>query len=73
MPLTMIPAIALMIAVYGSARLLNDGFKRHPANRAATALTWIVGVLAIIGLWIIAILINAQGTAAQNAVSNLSN
>jgi hypothetical protein len=62
----MIPIIALMIAVYGSARLLNDGFKRHPGNSAATVFTWIVGVLAIIGLWILAILINLPGDSTPN-------
>jgi hypothetical protein len=57
----MIPTIALMIAVYGSARLLNDGFKRHPGNSAATVFTWVVSIGAFIGLWILAIAINVQG------------
>jgi hypothetical protein len=61
----MIPAIALMMAVYASARLLNDGFKRYPGNSTATIFTWIVGVLAIIGLWILAILINLQGVSTR--------
>jgi hypothetical protein len=53
----MIPAIALMIAIYGSARLINDGLKKH-VGKVPTALTWIVGALAIAGLWILAIAIN---------------
>lgn len=57
----MLPAMALMIAVYGTARLLNDGLDRHPKNAAATAFTWIVSAAAIVGLWILAILINLQG------------
>jgi hypothetical protein len=57
----MIPAIALMIAVYGSARLLNDVCKRYPASSTATAFTLLVSILAIIGLWILAFLINIQG------------
>jgi hypothetical protein len=62
----MIPTIALMIAVYGSARLLNDGFKRHSGNSAATVFTWIVSILAIIGLWFLALLINLQGVSTSN-------
>jgi hypothetical protein len=62
----MIPTIALMIALYGSARLLNDGCKRYPGNTVATVFTWIVSILAIIGLWILAIAINAQGSATPN-------
>jgi hypothetical protein len=55
-----------MIAVYGSARLLNDGFKRHSGNSAATVFTWIVSILAIIGLWFLALLINLQGVSTSN-------
>ena len=62
----MIPAIALMIAIYGSARLLNDGFKRYPGSSTATVFTWIVGILAIIGLWILAILVNLQTVTTPN-------
>jgi hypothetical protein len=62
----MIPAIALMIAVYGSARLLNDGCKRHPTSNPATIVTWIVSILAIIGLWILVFLINFQGVSSSN-------
>ena len=62
----MIPTIALMIAVYGSARLLNDGCKRHPGNSAATAFTWIVSGVAILILLILALFINTQGIGARN-------
>ena len=60
----MIPAIALMIAVYGTGRLLNDGFKRHPNHAGATALTWIVSVLVILALWMLAVAINTQGSSS---------
>ncbi len=60
----MIPAIALMIAVYGSVRLLNDISKRYPANSGATVFTWVVSILAIIALAILALMINAQGVSS---------
>ena len=58
----MIPAIAFMIAVYGSARLINDGCKRHPGNLGATITTWIVSILGIILLTILAIMVNSSGS-----------
>jgi hypothetical protein len=65
---TMIPGIALMIALYGSCRLLNDGFKRHPGNTTATALTWIVSVVGIVGLCLLAVAINSQGAGRADIV-----
>jgi hypothetical protein len=59
----MIPTIALMIAVYGIARLMNDISKRYPGNSGATVFTWIVSILATIALGILAVLINAQGVS----------
>jgi len=59
----MIPGIALMIAVYGSARLLNDVFKRYPGHAGATACTWVVAGLAIVALCVLALAINAAGVA----------
>jgi hypothetical protein len=59
----MIPVIALMIAIYGTGRLLNDGFKRHPQSAGATILTWTVSALAIVALWFLAIAINSQGSS----------
>jgi hypothetical protein len=41
----MIPAIALMIAVYGTGRLLNDGLKRHPGSLPATIATWTIAII----------------------------
>ena len=57
----MIPTIALMIAVYGSARLINDGCKRHPGSHTATAFTWFVVVLSVPFLWLLAIAVNNMG------------
>jgi hypothetical protein len=54
----MIPTIALMIAVYGSARLLNDCFKRYPASKPATIFTIIVSLVAIGILCLLGLLIN---------------
>ena len=54
----MIPTIALMIAVYGSARLLNDCSKRFPASASATVLTIIVSLVAIGILCLLGLLIN---------------
>ena len=50
----MIPDIALMIAIYGTARLLNDGLKRHPQNTAGTILTWVLNITSAIFLILIA-------------------
>lgn len=66
----MLPAIALMIAVYGSARLLNDGCKRHPMSSVATAMTWTVAVIAIVALWLLAIMINSQGMSHSPLLPN---
>jgi hypothetical protein len=62
----MIPAIALMIAVYGSARLLNDISKRYPASSTATIFTWIVGGIAILILLVLALMVNSQGASAPS-------
>ena len=62
----MIPTIALMIAIYGSARLLNDGFKRHPGNVAFTVLTWIVSAIAILILLVLAFAVNHQAASIPN-------
>lgn len=62
----MIPAIALMIAAYGSARLLNDVFKRYPSNSTATIFTWIVSVIAILILLVLALMVNIQGGTAPS-------
>jgi hypothetical protein len=62
----MIPAIALMIAVYGSARLLNDGFKRHPGNSVATVFTWFVSAIGILILVVLALMVNSQGASAPS-------
>ena len=52
----MIPAIGMLIAIYGTARLLNDGLNRFGGNativgKIATALTIMVGGVGICGLW----------------------
>ncbi len=54
----MLPAIARMIAGYGTGRLLNDGLKRHPDSPGATAPTWFIAIVAIVGLWYLAMAIN---------------
>jgi len=63
----MIPAIGLMIAVYGTARLLNDCLNRAPRESvSATVFMVVVSIGGIIGLWFLAFLINAQGMSAGN-------
>ena len=56
----MIPAIALMIAVYGTARLLNDALARSASSMANT-LTWCASIVGIGGLWFLALSITSQG------------
>jgi len=59
----MLPAIAFMIAAYGSARLINDGLKRHPDNSNATIITWIVSIIGIFILLLLALIVNHDGTS----------
>jgi hypothetical protein len=59
----MIPILGLMIALYGSARLLNDIGKRYPRITAFTVITWAVGLLTIAGLWLLALLMNLPNRA----------
>lgn len=53
----MLPAIALLITIYGSCRLANDVLKRVlPGNdtqgqRTAAALTGLVFLVGLIALW----------------------
>lgn len=62
----MIPAIALIIAVYGTGRLLNDGFARHPNHTGSSVFTWTVSLAAIAGLWLLAFAVNVQGMGAAS-------
>lgn len=59
-----------MIAVYGIARLLNDGLKRHQTSTAATAITWIVSAIGIVGLFLLAIEVLTQSAQTTNSFSN---
>ena len=56
----MIPLIALMIAVYGTGRFLNDALKKHTGSWA-TVFTWLIGLGAIAVLWFLALMVNAAG------------
>jgi hypothetical protein len=65
----MIPAIALIIAVYGCARLFNDCLKRYPGNLVATVLSWVCSVVAGAVIVFLALAINASGS--QTVAPNL--
>ncbi len=54
----MIPIIAVMIAVYGTGRLLNDCFARYPNSKYWTVLTWLISIVVIIVLLLLAVLMN---------------
>ena len=60
----MIPLLALIITVYGTARLLNDCFAKHE-NDAATALTWFVSCAAIASIWVLVFLLLMSGSDLQ--------
>ena len=60
----MIPAIALMIAAYGSARLLNDCLARtKQTTTGATVLMVVISIGAILVLWSLAFMVNAAGAS----------
>ena len=58
----MIPDIALMIVVYGVARLLTAVLEPHRraaglAGQVATGLSWIIVAFAVIGLAILGLMV----------------
>jgi hypothetical protein len=68
---SMIPDIALMIVVYGAARLLVAALEphRHTAGTAgtvATGLTWMIAAFAIAGLGILGLMVVDAGASVSN-------
>lgn len=66
----MIPLLAVLIAVYGTARLLNDCLAVHAARprggdyeSVSIGVMWLVSLAAIVGMWGIVILIVASGAS----------
>ena len=58
----MIPGIALMIAVYGSARLFNDAVGAHPELKTGPrTFLWLVWIAGSVALWYLAIAIFESG------------
>ena len=67
----MIPDIALMIVVYGVARLLVAGldpYRRNPGQGAAiaTGLTWVIAAFAIIGLGVLGLMVLSASSSVPN-------
>lgn len=60
----MIPAIALMIATYGTARLLNDCMAAEGAS--SRGMMWFLSLLAIAALWLLALSVVASGSSLSN-------
>lgn len=61
----MIPLISLLIAVYGTGRLLNDLFAAFQPGKATIVLTCIVSIFAILGIWFLIALILLAGESIK--------
>lgn len=58
----MIPDIALMIVVYGAARLLTAVLEPHrraagTAGQVATGVSWLIVVVAVLGLAVLGLMV----------------
>jgi hypothetical protein len=67
----MIPDIALMIVVYGAARLLVASIEPYrngtgTGATVATGLTWMITAFAIIGLGILGVMVVSAGASVSN-------
>jgi hypothetical protein len=67
----MIPDIALMIVVYGVARLLTAALEPHratagTAGSVATGLTWLIAAFAILGLGVLGFMVVSAGASVSN-------
>jgi hypothetical protein len=70
----MIPDIALMIVVYGAARLLVAALEPHrqaqgTAGTVATGLTWMIAGFAILGLGVLGVLVVDAGASVSNSLT----
>jgi hypothetical protein len=67
----MIPDIALMIVIYGAARLLTAALEPHrhvagTAGTVATGLTWLIAAFAILGLGVLGFMVVSAGASVSN-------